>query len=88
LSQCQFKVTGWGIKTQLESGPVTADLTITVVLSSKLLINNVKPDHSLKIKPDTLVSFRFYNLVKTRTSQKADSHQYYISADFNSNSNP
>jgi len=61
LAQCQFKVTGWGyhvylrhgtsvcwhFKTRLESGPVTADLTITVVHSSKLLINDTKPDHSL-----------------------------------------
>jgi len=35
------------IKTWLESGPVTADLTTTVVHSYKLLINDVKPDHSL-----------------------------------------
>jgi len=35
------------MKTRLESGPVTADLTPTVVHSSKLLINDVKPDHSL-----------------------------------------
>jgi len=35
------------IKTRLESGPVTADLTTTLVHSSKLLINDVKPDHSL-----------------------------------------
>jgi len=37
----------WDIKPRLESGPVTADLTTTVVHSSKLLINNVKPVHSL-----------------------------------------
>jgi len=37
----------WHLKTRLESGPVTADLTSTVVHSSKLLINDVKPDHSL-----------------------------------------
>jgi len=67
LVQCQFKVTGWGImficgmvlfcagtfKTWLESGPVTADLTTTVihVHSYKLLINNVKPvlSHTIKI---------------------------------------
>jgi len=53
LAQCQFKVTAWGImficgmvcwhlKTQFESGPVTADLTTT-----KLLINDVKPVHLL-----------------------------------------
>jgi len=35
------------IKTRLESGPVTVDLTINVVHSSKLLINDVKPVHSL-----------------------------------------
>jgi len=34
------------IKPQLESGPFRADLTTTVVHSSKLLINDVKPDHS------------------------------------------
>jgi len=38
----------WYLKTQLESGPVTPDLTTTVVHSYKLLINDVKPDHSLK----------------------------------------
>jgi len=37
----------WHVKTRLESGPVTADLTITFAHSSKLLINDVKPDHSL-----------------------------------------
>jgi len=37
----------WYFKTQLEFGPVTADLTTAVVHSSKLLINDVKPDHSL-----------------------------------------
>jgi len=54
LAQCQFSVTGWGImficgmvlrcadtfKTRLESGPVTADLTTTVLHSSKLLVND------------------------------------------------
>jgi len=39
----------WSIKTRLESGPVTADLTTTLVHSSKLLINDVKPDHSLTL---------------------------------------
>jgi len=33
------------------SGPVTADLTTTVVHSSKLLINDVKPHHSLTHLP-------------------------------------
>jgi len=61
LARCQFKVTGWGImliygmvlrcagtlKIWLQSGPVTADLTTTVVHSSKLLINDVKPHQSL-----------------------------------------
>jgi len=37
----------WHIKTRLESGPVTADLTTTVVHSYKQLINDVKPVHSL-----------------------------------------
>jgi len=59
LAQCQFKVTGWGImlicgmvlwcvgtlKPWLDSGPVTADLTTTVVHSCKLLINDFKPNH-------------------------------------------
>jgi len=35
---------------QLESGPVTTDLTTTVVHSSELLINDVKPDHSLTLR--------------------------------------
>jgi len=48
------------IKTRFESGPVTADLTTTVVHSSKLLINDVKPDHSL-YRPiaKNFVFFRF-----------------------------
>jgi len=33
----------------LNPGPVTADLTTNVVHSSKLLINDVKPDHSLTL---------------------------------------
>jgi len=37
----------WHIEIRLESGPVTADLTTTVIHSSKLLINDIKPDHSL-----------------------------------------
>jgi len=37
----------WHSKTRLESGLVTADLTTIVVHSSKLLINDVKPHHSL-----------------------------------------
>jgi len=55
LAQCQLKVTGWaimficgiwyfgvlGIKTQLESGPVTTDLTTNVVHSSKVLIKSI-----------------------------------------------
>jgi len=43
-------------KTRLESGPVTADLTTTVVHSYKLLINDVKADHSLTIYFTTLIS--------------------------------
>jgi len=34
------------MKTRLESGPVTADLTTPVVHSSKLVIHDVKPDQS------------------------------------------
>jgi len=41
-------------KKKLESGPVTADLTTTVIHSSKLLINDVKPDHSLTHSIGTL----------------------------------
>jgi len=33
----------WHKKTQLESGPVTADLTTNVAHSYKSLINNVEP---------------------------------------------
>jgi len=59
LAQSQFNVTGWvsclsaawyfgvlEITTRHESGPVTGDLTTTVVHSSELQINDVKPDHS------------------------------------------
>jgi len=56
LAKCPFKVIGWGImficgmvlrcagdiKTRLESGPVTADLTTTIVHNYTLLINDVK----------------------------------------------
>jgi len=35
------------LKTWLESGPVTTDFTTTVIRSYKLLINAVKPVHSL-----------------------------------------
>jgi len=40
FAQCQFKVTGWyfgvlALKPWLESGPVTADLTTTVIHSYK-----------------------------------------------------
>jgi len=34
-------------KTWLEYGPVTADLTTTVVYSHQLLLNNIKPIQSL-----------------------------------------
>jgi len=54
--QCQFKVTGWGImfilwhlKIWLEFGPVTADLTTTVLYSYISLINDIKPVHSLTL---------------------------------------
>jgi len=40
----------WHHKTRLESGPVTADLTTTVVHSYKLLINNDIPVHSLTLR--------------------------------------
>jgi len=59
-------VTGWGImficgmvlrcadtpkQTRLESGPVTTDLTTTVVQSYSSLRNDVKPVHSLLSSP-------------------------------------
>jgi len=37
----------WQIKIRIESGPVTADLTTTVVHSYTLLINDVKPSLTL-----------------------------------------
>ena len=37
----------WHIKTRIESVPVTTDLKTSVIHSSKLLINDIKPDHSL-----------------------------------------
>jgi len=40
----------WHIKTRFESGPVTADLTTTVVHSNKSLINDVKTIHSLTLQ--------------------------------------
>jgi len=43
------------LETQHESGPVTADLTATVIHSYKLLINDVKPVHS-----HTLSNFLLY----------------------------
>jgi len=60
LTQCPFKVTGWGImltkyfsvlaqRNRVEFRPAgTADLTTTVPHSYKSLINYVKPVHSLK----------------------------------------
>jgi len=39
----------WYFKTRLASGSVTADLTTTAVHSYKLLINDVKPVHSLTL---------------------------------------
>jgi len=47
----------WHLKTWLES--VTADLTTTVIHSSKMLINDVKPDHSLS----------FYTVMYLSTAQ-------------------
>jgi len=35
----------WQIKSQLESRPVTADLTTTILHRYKLLINDIKPVH-------------------------------------------
>jgi len=37
----------WHIKTRLDPGPVTADLTTTDQHSNNLLINDVKPIHVL-----------------------------------------
>jgi len=61
LAQRQFKVTGWGIVficgmvlrcVRLESGPVTEDLTTTVVYSYKVLTHDVKPVHSHPVTTD------------------------------------
>jgi len=70
LAQCQFKVTGWGImficgivlrctdtQTRFEPGPVTADLTTTVIHSYNLLVNNVKHVHSLTVERCTYTYF-------------------------------
>jgi len=51
----------WHSKTRLESGPVTADLTTTVVHDSKLLINDVKPDHSLIYKNKFIIEITSYD---------------------------
>jgi len=40
---CSMVLHSWHIKNQLESEPVTADLTTTVVHSYKLLIKDFKP---------------------------------------------
>jgi len=53
----------WQIKTRFESGSVTADQTTTVVHSSKLLINDIKPDHSLQMED---VILELYALVLGR----------------------
>jgi len=39
----------WHIKTRFESGPVTADMTTTVLHIYTLLINGFKPVHLLII---------------------------------------
>jgi len=39
----------WHLKIRLESGPGTAELTTTLVHSYKLMMHDVKPDHSLNI---------------------------------------
>jgi len=39
----------WQMKTWLQSGPVTADLTTTVAHRYKLLINDIKPVHLLTL---------------------------------------
>jgi len=58
----------WHLKTQLESGTVTADLTTTVIHSSKLLINDIKPNHSLiQILPPVKFNKTFFqNIVQIR----------------------
>jgi len=39
----------WYLKTWLKSRPVTSDLETTVIHSYQLLINDVKPVHSLNV---------------------------------------
>jgi len=50
----------WYFKTWLVSGQVTADLTTTVIHSSKLLINDIKSIHSLLCikKLDTMTDLK------------------------------
>jgi len=45
ISQFGKQKQGQHLKTRLEIGPVTTDLTTTVIHSSKSLINYVNPDH-------------------------------------------
>jgi len=56
------------LKTRLESGPVTADLTTTVIHSYKLLINKVQPfTHSFSVDKLTL---NLYLTVKANKNMK------------------
>jgi len=55
----------WHIKTQLESGPVTTDLTTTVVHSYTLLTNDIKPVYSLTYKANNKWTLFILKVVQT-----------------------
>jgi len=68
----------WHLKTRLESGRVTADLTTTVVHSSKLLTNDVKPDHSLTLKEEYATLTKYVKDLKGRLRKAYDIAFNYI----------
>jgi len=57
----------------MESGPVTADITTTVVHSYTLLINDVKPVHPLTLKLNRIqiILYMISNSVQIVLSQKS-----------------
>jgi len=52
----------WHVKTVLESGPVTPDLTAIVILSYQSLRNDVKPIHSLFAEQVVDESIRYLHI--------------------------
>jgi len=60
------------LKPRLESGPIAADLTTTVVYSYKLLEKDVKPNHSEK------VSHFYVNHILQRNHADLGSGQKFI----------